>query len=292
MDVSHGPRFDLTVRKFQEEILHLIATEQIAFVRLGTPCSSWSRARRWDGRGPGPLTDHRLFLMDYPNLSPKDQLKVKVGNNLTRFSAKVFRCCLQHQVPVALENPHASRLWLASPIKHFLIPCSGYTDFGMDGKPYRKRTRVMWANVVLSGCRRQCCTSKGLCSRTGIRNQQLQASQGGQFLTLWAQPYPHLLCRRLATAFHAAVLQHASDPLWQKLQSLWPDTNLRFVLWLAIFDFGRQCKTRCLKFQTSRARGNRWRLVCDKGAAQSIETTLSINCAIVCVVSPSATRMG
>ena len=50
---------------------------------------TWSRARGWDGRGPGLLRDDGVFLMGYPNLSPKDQQKVKVGNALTKFSARV-----------------------------------------------------------------------------------------------------------------------------------------------------------------------------------------------------------
>ena len=190
-----------------------------------------------------------------------------------KFSAKVYRCCLRHDVPVALENPHTSRLWLAPPIRHLLQhkdTSSGYTDFCMDGKPFRKRTRLMWSNVDLSTVLRHCASSRGNCSRTGANHVQLQGTSvlrhcassrgncsrtganhvqlqgtsvlrhcassrgicsstganhvqlpgtsGGQFLTLWAQPYPHRLCQRLATAFHAAVMQKFSEPLWEIFQ--------------------------------------------------------------------------
>ena len=181
VDNCHGPQFDLTVARIQKEILHLISTHQVAYVWLGTPCNSWSRARRWDGRGPGPLTDDGLYLMGYPDLSPKDIDKIKVGNSLMKISAKIFRCCIQHDVPVALENPHTSRLWLAPLIKHLLhhrATSWGYTDFCMDGKPYRKRTRIMWANVDLSPALPQCKTSRGKCPHTGLPHQQLQGSQG------------------------------------------------------------------------------------------------------------------
>ena len=221
VDNCHGPQFDLTVAKIQKEILHLIATKQVAYVWLGTPCNSWSRARRWDGRGPGPLRDDHHFLMGLTGLSERDQLKVKIGNSLMKISAKIFRCCIQHNVPVALENPHTSRLWLAPPIRHLLCHKStnwGYTDFCMDGKPFRKRTRLMWANVDLYPALRQCSSRRGICARTGACHQQLQGTQGGQFLTMLAQPYPHRLCQRLATCFHAAVMQRASEGLWQFLQ--------------------------------------------------------------------------
>lgn len=221
VDSCHGPQFDLTSPKNQKQLLSLVASGKVAYVWLGTPCNSWSRARRNDGRGPGPLRDDNLFLMGFLDLPPHDLEKIRIGNILMKFSAKMFRCCLRHGVPVALENPHTSRLWLASPIKHLLqhkATSWGYTDFCMDGKPFRKRTRLMWANVDLAASLRHCATSKGICSRTGGRHEQLQGSCGGQFLTLLAQPYPHRLCQRLANAFHAAVMYRCSEPLWQKLQ--------------------------------------------------------------------------
>ena len=221
VDFCHGPQFDLTSPKNQKQLLSLIASGKVAYVWLGTPCNSWSRARRNDGRGPGPLRDDHHNLMGFSDLPPHDLEKIRIGNNLMKFSAKVYRCCLRHDVPVALENPHTSRLWLAPPIRHLLQhkgTSSGYTDFCVDGKPFRKRTRLMWSNVDLSPVLRHCASSRGICSRTGANHVQLQGSSGGQFLTLWAQPYPHRLCQRLAAAFHAAIMQKFSEPLWEIFQ--------------------------------------------------------------------------
>ena len=140
---------------------------------------TWSWARGWDGRGPGPLRDDGVFLVGYPNLSPKDQQKGQSGKRSHKVlcqSPKVFRCCLQLGVPVALENLHTSRLWLASPSKHLLNHGStnwAYTDFCMDGKPFRKCTRFLWAHVDLSSYLKHCSASQGLGSRTGNRHQQL-----------------------------------------------------------------------------------------------------------------------
>ena len=221
VDICHGPQFNILDKKFQQLIFRILSSGKVRYVWLGTPCNSWSRARRWDGRGPGPLRDDNLFLMGYPDLSPKDIEKVKSGNAMMRFSAKVFRLCLHYNIPVALENPHTSRLWLASPIKHLLRNKTveyGYTDFCMDGKPWRKRTRLMWANLDLRYVLRSCTGKRGICARTGCSHQQLQGSQGGQFMTLLAQPYPHRLCQRLAAAFGNAFFNHSAEKLWELIQ--------------------------------------------------------------------------
>ena len=233
VDSCHGPQFDLTSRSFQQHVFRLLRSGKVAYVWLGTPCSSWSRARRNDGHGPGPLRDDGAYLMGFPNLNAKDTAKVHLGNTLMRFSAKVFRICLSLKIPVALENPHTSRIWLASPIKHLLhhkMTNYGYTDFCQDGKPFRKRTRLLWANADLRYALRHCDGPRGICSRTALPHQQLAGTQGGQFLTLLAQPYPHRLCDRLATAFQHAVMHRAAAPLEQFFMGRGPETVLGWAV--------------------------------------------------------------
>lgn len=223
VDINHGPQFDLTKPSIQKELIKLLVSGRVAYVWLGTPCSSWSRARRWDGRGPGPLRDDDCFLMGYHNLSVKDAERVRVGNILMAFSAKIFRICMKLKIPITLENPHTSRLWLARPIQHLLhhrLCDHGFTDFCQDGKPFRKRTRLLWCNVDLRHCLRHCCGRRGLCCRTGVRHQQLQGTEEGQFRTLLAQPYPPSLCQRLAIAFQHALMAPTAAKLWKRFQGL------------------------------------------------------------------------
>ena len=78
VDIAHGPQFDLNSHRIQQEIINLLKSHQVKFIWMGTPCNSWSRARKWDGRGPGPLRDDHEGLMGLPNLSDKDQHKVKL----------------------------------------------------------------------------------------------------------------------------------------------------------------------------------------------------------------------
>ena len=216
-------QFDLSSTSVQKEIFGLLKKGVIYYVWLGTPCNSWSRARRWDGRGPGPLRDDYEYLMGLPNLSQKDQDKVLLGNRLMRFTATVFRICMKMGIPVALENPHTSRLWLAPPIKHLLahkLMDYGYTDYCQDGQPFRKRTRLMWFGVQLRPALKQCTGARGICSRTGASHEQLAGSIGGKFRTLLAQPYPHGLCRRLASSFQQVIFARIFEPWWKLFQGL------------------------------------------------------------------------
>lgn len=43
-----------------------------------------------------------------------------LGNNLARFSFRVFKLCVLFEVPVALENPSTSRLWLLPMVRRLL----------------------------------------------------------------------------------------------------------------------------------------------------------------------------
>ena len=221
VDIAHGPQFDLSSRRIQQEIFQLLQSKAVKYVWMGTPCNSWSRARRWDGRGPGPLRDDAAGLLGLPNLSGSDQRKVELGNALMRFSAKIFRMCMSLNIPVVLENPHTSRLWLAPPIRHLLHHSQTEyfaTDFCQDGTPWRKRTGLLSFGLDLRYAVRRCAAAPGICSRTGLRHQHLEGIVNGQFRTLAAQPYPLGLCRRLATAFHHSCMRRCSAKIWEIIQ--------------------------------------------------------------------------
>ena len=188
-------------------------------VWLGTPCSSWSRARRADGKGPGPLrSDTQIYGL--PGLSSSDQAKIRLGNSLMRFSASVAEICIDRHIPFCIENPWTSRIWLTRQFKS-LLKCShvsfNYTDFCGDLQPWRKRTGLLYAFVDLYPCLKQCSTKQGLCSFSGCRHVQLVGQRQGEFLTKLAEPYPKALCRRVAQAFHGAVLARWCYNLWTRI---------------------------------------------------------------------------
>eukprot|EP00438_Fugacium_kawagutii_P010865 Skav216249 [mRNA] locus=scaffold20:133295:138540:- [translate_table: standard] len=215
IDIKHGPQFDLTKRSFQRFVLGLLKRGCVLMVWLGTPCNSWSRARRGGGTGPPPLRNNQ-HIMGLPSLSEKDALKVDIGNRLMLFSAAVIRICLRFGIPVVMENPHTSMIWQAPSIMHLLHhrhveQC--YTDFCMEGCAYRKRTRLVYAFLDIRHCCRQCSSKRGCCDKSRKPHEQLVGTVNGVFRTKLAEPYPHSLCRRLARSIGYTISSKLSEDL-------------------------------------------------------------------------------
>lgn len=205
MDSKWGDRYDLTRPKLQKLVRGWIMSSRVVAVWMGTPCSSFSRAREQPG-GPPALRGPRHPL-GLPNLVPHDAEKVRIGNCLMRFTASVLALCARNVIPCAAENPHSSRLWEA-PAMLALARLPSYrtihTDFCMFGQPWRKRTRVVstWVDLSLAS---RCCSGTTVCDRTGRPHVPLRGTRDGVFLTRLAEPYPRHLCDLLAQGFQDAL---------------------------------------------------------------------------------------
>ena len=177
----------------------------IAAVWMGTPCSSWSRARD-HGPGPPPLRSDQ-HVLGLPGLSPKCQASVDVGNALMKFTASIMDLCKSVKVPFGVENPHRSRLWLAPAMIKASRGClHTVTDVCQWGQPFRKRTTFISCNVDLGALSRLCQGKHGICSRSGAHHIQLSGlAPDGRFLTAIAEPYPTRMCSAIAKCFHNAL---------------------------------------------------------------------------------------
>lgn len=98
----------------EHRIFNWIRSGRIGFIWCGMPCTSFSRARKWDGLGPGPIRSPD-FLRGLPDLNDSDRRKVLTGNNLLLFTLRLLRLCERCHVPHALENP--CQAWLGILIK-------------------------------------------------------------------------------------------------------------------------------------------------------------------------------
>ena len=194
----------------------------LAGVHLGTPCSSFSRARDIPG-GPPPLRSDSEPWGRAAITSQADLMKIKIGNTLAQFSIGVFELCRRLGVIVSLENPELSRIWLLPSFHEMQSrPKVGIeiTDFCQDGTKWRKRTRILYANCDLSGIGKKCTGIKGICSRTGEKHQHLQGkTSSGVFRTLVAEPYPRPLCQRWARAIDNALASRVVGSMSLALQS-------------------------------------------------------------------------
>ena len=215
-DVIHGPSYDLTAPALQARILNAMRTKQVLGVMMATPCTSFSVARDRTA-----VIRNRKFPWKLPHhqLSPKDAVKVDIGNACARATLKFTRACNRHSIPWAVENPHSSKLWLLPEFER--LACDPHTqvkvvDFCAYGTPWRKRTRLMFGNVDacdlarLDRCR---CIGRYCSFQSGRHFQLTGAGPNHKPWTLIAQPYPARLCRDLARARchpHSWFLVHIS----------------------------------------------------------------------------------
>ena len=196
----------------------------------GLGCSA--RRGRWPAwRRDRAAARSREHVMGLPGLSPKDSLKVLIGNSLMQFAASILQLCLQMRIPVVLENPHSSRVWQAPPIARLLnhaLARQTVADFCQYGVPWRKRTRFLSFWVDLAPVGALCKACNGVCSRTGIPHVELSGKaspapgQAKEFRTKIAEPYPRPLCNALCKCFRQALVYKTSQTIMPKfLQTSW-----------------------------------------------------------------------
>ena len=195
-DIMFGEECDLTKVSTLNSILHRISTGEIFYTHMGLPCNTWSRARRNDGRGPGPLRDDSKYLFGLPNLSSKDRQKVRQGNILLRHSIQIIRACQKHNVLWSLENPMTSRVWKVRALQQLRNSHHVRADFCQWNLPWRKST-YFFMHQALQPQFRVCTGYHGVCSKSNKPHILLQGSCNGQFLTKLAEPYPFGLVNQL-----------------------------------------------------------------------------------------------
>lgn len=144
-EINLGDHFDVTRPSTMRLIKGWLRSHCVSGMWLGTPCTTWSRARR------GPVGSHwaPLRSSEHPEglegLSDRDQAKVRLGNRTARASAELIQLCVALKIPVALENPQTSLLWSYPPIARLMLhACASVIDADMCafGARWRKATKV------------------------------------------------------------------------------------------------------------------------------------------------------
>ena len=155
---------------------------------------------------PRPLRSD-AFLWGLPGLSPSEQRAVEQGNAMAQFTISVIRLCIELQIPVGLENPLTSRLWLLPELVQLCsLPCAQQVKLHMCqfGAPWMKPTWVhLWHCGPADAARRQCCMRRtggsSLCSATGVSHVQLSGiTTSHGFKTSAASVYPVQFCNTVA----------------------------------------------------------------------------------------------
>lgn len=210
-EIDLGGLFDSLCPEIQQLIFGWLRSGCIGGIWLGTPCTSWSRARRGPPGSPwGPIRS-RAHIYGLPNLSDPDKVKISVGNASMRFSAKIIDTCYKCGVPVVFENPAPSMIFEAPPIRKLLkFGVRIHVDMCQFGAKWRKRTALVgWHCEGLHNLSLLCTGKQGNCSYTKVNQPQIVLSgHSKEHKCLWthvAQEYPlkfaHQAAHMLSSAF-------------------------------------------------------------------------------------------
>ncbi len=196
IDICIDSRFDVCNRGVRLVLEGWIKSGCILGVWLGTPCTTWSRARHGPvGSSWGPIRSND-FIYGIPGVSFHDQQKLKVGNQTMRFTARIISLCIKFFVPCILENPIHSLLWFAPPVSRCAVSgvCRSFVcDFCQYGAKWRKRTKLLtWHCQEFPSLQHTCAGRGGKCSASHKYHIILKGQDPvtKQLWTHLAQPYP------------------------------------------------------------------------------------------------------
>ena len=188
---------DITDVKVQRHVEKLLREGYISYIHFGTPCCSFSQARKLDG-GPPPLRS-QAHLWGLPMLSPADSERVQVGNLLLLITTELAGVAHASKVWWSLENPASSWLWAMPPTQK-VQQMSGAQQFIFDMCCYEsvhmKPTAVMSTAPLASLVRRCDQTRRPHVHEPLVGQVEIQGQQF--FKTKLAQVYPLALCRHWA----------------------------------------------------------------------------------------------
>jgi hypothetical protein len=202
--VKWGADLDLTRKRAQRMVRGWIRSGKLIAVWMGTPCSTWSRARDRPG-GPPPLRS-KDEVLGLTELNEADRVRVTIGNVLMKFSASILHLCNRHKVPCVMENPSSSRIWLAEPIAKLLQHRHFNTcelDFCLFNVPWRKTTRLLGVHLDLEPLAGRC-SGRQTCSTSGLAHVVLSGLCNGVWRTAIAEAYPRQFARAAVLVFASA----------------------------------------------------------------------------------------
>ena len=208
IDTCIFPSHNVLLKDVEHTIHHWLRSGKVEMVWLGMPCTTFSRARKHDGIGPGPLRTEQ-YIWGLPSLSDSDRYKLRQGNKLFLFTLRIMEICIECNIPFVVENPFSSMAWQVPLMKRFIdrhqcLQCN--LDFCMYGEEWKKPTKLVYKFLNLDVLALRCNSSTNICSRTSLPHVPLKGfSNDGKFMTLVAQPYPWALAAAFASVLSTAL---------------------------------------------------------------------------------------
>ena len=220
IDILAGPEFDLNRDAVFQEVKGWVLAGLVWGVFAGTPCETFSRARRAPAHSafPGPLraSAHPRGL---PALTGREAQRVRSANVLADRAAILLRIATERGLVAGEENPASSILWMTQQRSRQESDCR-YQDCVVDhcayGTSYRARTRFRLANCQHSPALFKArCTGHGICSYTQRPHLWLSGATSQGFRTKVKAAYPRQLCVVLATIFSTSMENAMTAKRWE-----------------------------------------------------------------------------
>ena len=195
-------------------IMEVIAQGCVFFLHCGTPCNTFTAARKDDG-GPPPLRS-ALSPMGLPELSSDNQCLVFLGNLFLFRTTEACVLVFNLGGDFSIENPLLSLIWETGTLEKLINETRALPlDFDqcVFGAPSKKPTRLLVSNDRLDAVAVRCQGGHDHVKLKGkIWNAELQR---WVFKTKAAQVYPWALCACVSAAIGEIFL----DPLGALRQS-------------------------------------------------------------------------
>jgi hypothetical protein len=199
-------RYDITSRPVLRVLKKAILRKHVVLVYMGTPCSSFSLARRGKAGSPGgPLRLKGKYILGHRLALARagDRLKIQIGNKCAEASAEIAKTANRAACPWALENPGSSRLFHHPSIAECInLPGvhSRKLDMCRYSRGYKKSTRVL-IGCVDEAIAPQLLTKRCSCKADGREHTILEgrSPSTGRPRTASAQVYPWAFAREAAT---------------------------------------------------------------------------------------------
>ena len=207
--------FDVVDADRWEFFMQLVFLGAIRYAHFGTPCNTFSAARKEDG-GPPPLRDvhHPDGL---PSLTGDLWFTTFLGNLFRDRTCEACFVLILLGADFSIENPLSSLIWETPLMISLLCRARAFVcDFDQCafGAPSQKPTRVMVTHQLLQKALFRRCPGLSSTHRHEVLKGKVYSAQFGRvvYRTKLAQVYPHDMCQAMASA----VAMMVQDP-WSHL---------------------------------------------------------------------------